>query len=186
MRTVRFPILALLAACSEPDAAPVTHTTTGKPLAARVPSPIENFGRIADGIYRGAQPDASGYRYLREQGFKTVINLRSTKDEKKEVEAEGMTSIKIPMEAGPFGSTPPTDAQLKQFFELVLDASKRPVYFHCAHGKDRTGTIAALYRIEREGWTAEEAIEEMQAFGYHDIYKDLIKFVRSYRPRGFK
>ena len=25
----------------------------------------------------------------------------------------------------------------------------------------------------------------MQAFGYHDNYKDLINFVRSYKPRGF-
>lgn len=26
----------------------------------------------------------------------------------------------------------------------------------------------------------------MQAFGYHDIYKDLTEFVRGYKPRGFR
>ena len=45
--------------------------------------------------------------------------------------------------------------------------------------------MAAIYRIEREGWTNEEAIEEMRAFGCHHIYRDLIGFVRSYSPRGF-
>ena len=59
------------------------------------------------------------------------------------------------------------------------------IYFHCAHGKDRTGTMAALYRIEVDGWTADQATQEMQAFGYRDIYKDLIAFVRAYTPRGY-
>jgi hypothetical protein len=45
--------------------------------------------------------------------------------------------------------------------------------------------MAALWRIERNGWTPAEAIEEMQAFGYHDYYEDLIAFVRAYRPRGY-
>jgi protein tyrosine/serine phosphatase len=57
------------------------------------------------------------------------------------------------------------------------------VFFHCARGADRTGMFGAIYRIEVEGWTNAEAIEEMQAFGYNDFYKDLIGYVRDYRPR---
>jgi hypothetical protein len=64
------------------------------------------------------------------------------------------------------------------------DPAAQPVFFHCRHGKDRTGTMAALYRIEVDGWTNEEAIEEMLAFGYHTIYQDLIDYVRAYEPRG--
>ena len=45
--------------------------------------------------------------------------------------------------------------------------------------------MAALYRIEVDGWTPAEAIEEMQHFGYHDNYKDLVAFVRAYVPRGY-
>ena len=63
---------------------------------------------------------------------------------------------------------------------------KQPVYLHCKVGRDRTGTFAAIYRIEVDGWTNEEAMEELQAFGYHDYYKDLINFVKKYKPKGFK
>jgi len=45
--------------------------------------------------------------------------------------------------------------------------------------------MAALYRIEVDGWTPEQAIEEMDHFGFRDWYRDLDRFVRDYRPRGF-
>ena len=84
-----------------------------------------------------------------------------------------------------FGSVPPTDDELKKFFEVVLDPARQPVYVHCAFGKDRTGTMCALYRLEVDGWTADEVLQEMQSFGYHDIYHDLVNFVKAYKPRGF-
>lgn len=95
-----------------------------------------------------------------------------------------MTYVEIPIRAD-IVSTPPTDEQVELFFKTVLDPDRQPVFFRCAHGKDRTGTMAALYRIEIDGWTPEQAIEEMQAFGYNDWFQDLIAYVRDYRPRGF-
>jgi protein tyrosine/serine phosphatase len=80
-------------------------------------------------------------------------------------------------------SDPPTDAELKAFFDVVLDPAKRPVFVHCAHGKDRTGTMCAVYRMEVDGWTPEKAFEEMQKFGFHDLYTDLEKYVKAYTPR---
>ena len=180
------PLLLLLGACcSAEKPPPATATSTGKPFAQRL-SGVENLARINATLYRGAQPDAKGFKVLKELGVKTVISFRSYHAEKKDVEAAGMTAVQIPVQADVFGSEPPTDEQLKAFFDLVLDPKNHPVYFHCAHGKDRTGTLGALWRIEVDGWTNAEAIEEMQAFGYHDIYKDLIEFVKAYKPRGFK
>lgn len=75
---------------------------------------------------------------------------------------------------------------MKQFFDVVLDRAKQPVFFHCAHGRDRTGTMAAPYRIEIDGWTADEAIAEMQAFGFDDVYAGLLEYVRAHKPRGFR
>ena len=45
--------------------------------------------------------------------------------------------------------------------------------------------VAALYRIEVDGWSADDAVAEMKHFGYHGYYEDLIAFVRGYKPRGF-
>jgi len=162
--------------------------STGKKFARQVQGVpgIENFAKVAPGLFRGGQPDAEGLEYLKRQGIKTVVNLRSSRSEKKEVEALGMAAVEIPLQGDIFGSAPPTEEQLKQFFDVVLDPARQGVFVHCAHGKDRTGTMLALYRMEVEGWTADEAIEEMQAFGYHDTYKDLIAFVRDYKPRGFR
>ena len=179
------PLILLLGACCASEKPPGTSTSTGKPFAARMEG-VENLARITPTLYRGAQPDAAGFTKLKEMGIKTVISFRSYHTEKKDVEAAGMTAVQIPVQADVFGSTPPTDEQIRLFFTTALDPAKQPVYFHCAHGKDRTGTIGALWRIEVDGWTNAEAIEEMQAFGYHDIYKDLIEFVRGYKPRGFK
>ena len=162
----------------------LTTTSTGKPLARRLVG-FESVAQIEVFLYRGSQLDASGLRELHERGIKTVISLRSHHAEREEVEAAGMTAVHIPMQADLLGSEPPTDEQIRSFFRTVLDPARQPVFFHCAHGKDRTGTLAALWRIEMNGWTPSEAIEEMQAFGYHDFFEDLIEFVRNYEPRGF-
>jgi protein tyrosine/serine phosphatase len=146
---------------------------------------IPNLAKIHDGLYRGGQPKEEGFLWLKENGFRTVINLRQYHGETGTVEKYGMEPVSLPVQASMFGSEPPTEEQIKEFFKIVLDPKRRPVYFHCAHGKDRTGTMAALYRMEVDGWDATKAIEEMQYFGYHDIYKDLINFVRTYKPRGY-
>ena len=179
-------LLLLIAACGNPEEKR-TATTTGKPFAKRIEGKagLQNLAEPAPGIYRGAQPSAEGFKTLAGMGVKTVVGFRSNHSTKQEVEAAGLASVELPIQADVFGSEPPSEDQIKAFFGTLLDPAKRPVYFHCAHGKDRTGTMAALYRIEVDGWTPAEAIEEMQHFGYHDNYKDLVEFVRGYKPRGF-
>lgn len=168
------------------DAAPATATTTGKAFAQRLPgvAGVENFARVNTSFYRGAQPTPEGFKQLKSMGVKTIIDFRSYHSTMKEVEAAGLTPVEIPIKAD-LGSTPPDEAAIKRYFEVVLDPAKQPVYIHCAFGKDRTGTMAALYRMEIDGWTPDEAIQEMQSFGYHDIYRDLIAFVKAYKPRGY-
>jgi len=169
-----------------PAAAPSAGPAAKPAFATPLPSlPVENAARMAEGIYRGAQPDEAGLRALRDLGVRTVVSFRSHHSGRKEAEALGLDVVEIPMEAA-LESEPPRDADVKRFFEVVLDPAKRPVFFHCAKGKDRTGTMAALYRIEVDGWSNEDAVAEMRHFGYHEYYKDLVEFVRTYRPRGFR
>jgi protein tyrosine/serine phosphatase len=176
---------AVLSGCT-PEHNTITHGATGRAFAERDRDlPIGNAAKMADGIWRGAQPDAKGLKALRDRGFKTILNLRSYHSERDEAERLGLSVVEISIQADLLGSEPPTERQLRRFFEVLLDPNARPVYFHCAHGADRTGTMAALYRIEVEGWTNDEAVDEMMAFGYHTIYKDLIDFVKTYKRRGF-
>lgn len=51
----------------------------------------------------------------------------------------------------------PTKETLTKFFAVLDDKTKYPVLIHCYHGTGRAEMYSALYRIEYEGFTAEEA-----------------------------
>src|SRR6188508_3777355 len=65
---VRSMVMAILAVLS------LTLPATAQ-LAVRAPIRIDNFAKVNDGYYRGAQPAGSDYAALARLGVKTVINL---------------------------------------------------------------------------------------------------------------
>lgn len=183
MRLSMIMLAVMLGACS--SAAKVARPRVYEPATRLADAGgLRNVARLTPDLYRGAQPNADGYRRLKKMGVKTVISFRCFTDSRKEVEAAGLDYVMIPIYAS-IGSSPPTDEQLDLFFETILDPAKQPVFMHCKHGKDRTGMMAGVFRIERQRWTNREAIDEMQDFGYHDVFRDLIGYVRDYAPRGF-
>jgi protein tyrosine/serine phosphatase len=170
-------LLTLVSCVGNPPQAP-------KPALGSAEPPIRNFARVDEGIYRGAQPDRAGFQALADIGVRTIVCLREFHPDSADDLPPGMRLVEIPMHATLFDSDPPTDDDVRRFFEVILDPAQRPVYVHCAHGKDRTGTMCALYRIEVQGWSPEAAFAEMQEHGFHDMYRDLERFVLEYRPRG--
>jgi len=36
---------------------------------------------------------------------------------------------------------------------------------HCRHGIVRTGVFVAIYRMERQGWPPQKALDEMKLYG---------------------
>ncbi len=188
------PIIATLAAAAFAALFLQASCATSESLGDRAPSgrvfatpdassPILNFAWISPQLARGAQPNDEGFAWLKAKGFRTVVNFRKFHSDKDKAERAGVDSVEFPVQADVFGSEPPTEEQIRGFLEVVLDPKRQPVYFHCAHGKDRTGTMAAVYRMEVDGWAADDAIAEMRRFGYHEIYKDLMEFIRGYVPR---
>jgi protein tyrosine phosphatase (PTP) superfamily phosphohydrolase (DUF442 family) len=159
-------------------------TASGREYARAAPElGIEHAAKVAPGVYRGAQPTPQGFVNLRTRGFRTVVNLRSFHSERHEVEALGMKSVEIPMRADVVCEAP-SEADVFRFLDTVLDPANQPVFFHCAHGCDRAGTMAAVYRMEVEGWSPAEALEEMRAFGCSEMYATLIQYVEHYRRTG--
>jgi protein tyrosine phosphatase (PTP) superfamily phosphohydrolase (DUF442 family) len=179
-------LLATLAGC----AAPATHRRMVGPSGRIYADPepdvpgISRFAYLNAHVARGGQPTAEGVRWLESKGFRTIISFSPRAVERDQAKALGMRYIAMPVQANLLGSAPPTDAQLDTFFTVVRDSAQWPVFFHCHHGADRTGMFCALYRIEVDGWTHEEAIGEMQAFGYNDFFRDLVHVVQKYKPRG--
>jgi len=125
---------------------------------------IDNFGKVSDALYRGAQPAGRDYRDLAALGVKTVVNLRDDGDasEPALVKKAGMNFVLIPMS----GWERPSDAAVAQFLDIMSKPENQPVFVHCKVGKHRTGAMVALYRMTTDRWDASKAYTEMQKYHF--------------------
>ena len=143
---------------------------------------VDNFGRVNEHYYRGAQPAGRDYTDLAALGVKTIINLTSDDaqaDEPGLAAAAGMRYVQIPMST----RLSPTPAQLAQFLGIVNDPASQPVYVHCVGGRHRTGVMTAAYRMTQEAWTSDRAFQEMKQykFGADFLHPEFKAFVYGYR-----
>jgi len=136
---------------------------------------VGNLHRINDNLYRGEQPTARGMRELKKLGIRTIVNLRSLHSDRDEIGDLDLGYVHIRFE--------PWNAErdeIAEFLAVVTDPERQPVFFHCQHGADRTGTMAAVYRIAMQGWSKEDAITEMKkgGYGFHKIWVNLPRYIR--------
>jgi protein tyrosine/serine phosphatase len=142
---------------------------------------IDNFGKVSDSLYRGAQPSGRDYADLAALGVKTVVNLRDDGDasEPALVKKAGMNFVLIPMS----GWEKPGDKAVAQFLDIMSKPENLPVYVHCKVGKHRTGAMVALYRMTTDHWDAAKAYTEMQKYHF-DVpftpHTELKQFVFDY------
>jgi tyrosine-protein phosphatase SIW14 len=78
-------------------------------------------------------------------------------------------------------------ATIDQFLDLLDDESAYPVLIHCKAGLHRTGVLSAVYRMEYQGWSHEDAYRELQAHGFGDWVSScsndyIMQYVLTYRP----
>ena len=142
---------------------------------------IDNFGQVNPTYYRGAQPEGRDYADLAALGVRTVINLTSDDartDEASMVEKAGMTYVQIPMTT----RQPPTQAELATFLSIVNDPTRQPVFVHCVGGRHRTGVMTAVYRMTQDGWSGDQAFQEMKKFifGPSFLHPECKSFVYGY------
>ncbi len=60
-----------------------------------------------------------------------------------------------------------------EFLDLMDQDDVYPVLIHCKAGLHRTGVMAAVYRMEYQNWTPDEAYAELQAHGFGDVGRHL-------------
>jgi protein tyrosine phosphatase (PTP) superfamily phosphohydrolase (DUF442 family) len=119
-----------------------------------------NFGEVQRGrIYRSGQMPASALsRTIRDQGIKTVLNLRgSNKDdwysaERRATLDAGATQVDIAMSSCIWMSR----AQLRTVVQ-TLDTAQYPMLIHCQWGAERTGLVSAFAELLRPGSTLDAA-----------------------------
>ncbi len=146
----------------------------------------KRFAVVEPGVlYRSAQPSTRQIDHLRDRyGLKTIVIVRKgsshrVPDEKEHADALGINVVHIPIESRK--AVP--DEQIKQFFDVVDNPANHPVLVHCSAGRHRTGLLCGLYRIERQGWSVEQAIDELLSFKFdQDSQRAVLEQLRSYTP----
>ncbi|MGH9861053.1 MAG: protein-tyrosine phosphatase family protein [Candidatus Acidiferrales bacterium] len=78
-------------------------------------------------------------------------------------------------------STAPTTATSRNSCNCCATTPDQKVLVHCRRGAERTGVMIATYRMTKQGWTAEQALEEMEAFKFRGFwFRHLKKYVGAY------
>ena len=149
------------------------------PASSRWAQPMElpglpNLHKISDSIYRGAAPTAEGIRQLKERGIRTVVDLRDV-GSPDDLRGTGMMYVRIPATAWQ-----PEEKDVVQFLQTVTEAGRLPVFVHCRRGADRTGMMCAIYRVAVQGWSKDQAIDEMThgGFGFYSGWQNLVRYIR--------
>lgn len=151
---------------------------------------MENFKQVNAGLYRGGVPSDDQLGELKKLGVKTDITLMNAsvarereviEHEKKTAEGLGMRVINLSL---PFNRQPPK-AMVDEFLATVTDKAAQPVYVHCIHGRDRTGTMVAVFRMTVDHLSNADALAEMETFGFNPKkYPLWAKFVQTFKPEA--
>jgi len=142
---------------------------------------VSNFAEVTPNLYRGAQPERGGLESLAKMGINTVIDVRLTGADKEGADAKrlGMDFVALPWHC-----LFPKDDAFARFLRYIREHPDKKVFVHCRYGDDRTGMMIAAYRMAVEGWTAEDARKEMNAFGFHKVIcASLVGYEKSFPER---
>jgi protein tyrosine/serine phosphatase len=143
---------------------------------------VRNFEKVNEQVYRGGDPTAVGLTELGAMGIKVDLDLReasdATKVEKEQAEKLGMKYVNIPMK--PFSA--PTNDVLEHALALLGQARPGPVFVHCRRGKDRTGVVIACYRIQHDGWSNQQALDEAKKHGMSFTEHGMRAYILRFKP----
>jgi len=137
-------------------------------------------------LFRGGQPGVDGLEALEKMGVSIVVDMRGSKSSHEEIAVSklGMQYVAIPWHC-PF----PADPVFARFLKLIEDNPGKKIFVHCRLGDDRTGMAIAAYRMAEEGWSADEALQEMKMFGFtaaHHAICPMLGFYEKHFPEHLK
>ena len=135
---------------------------------------LYNYCRSSEHVATAGQPTEIQLAAVAKAGCTTVINLGlhdadyALPDERGTVESLGLRYIHLPVlwEA-------PTRDDLERFWEVLEAHEGEDILIHCA-ANVRVSVFIALYRIARQGWTPEEALQDIDVEGLPQVWHNLI------------
>ena len=148
-----------------------------------------NFHTITDGeAYRSAQLDRDKLEYyIRRYNIKSVLNLRGQNPDsdwyREELIVSAANRIKH-YDIALSSTKEPTENDVKQLMEIFREAP-RPILIHCQAGADRSGLVAAMWKVIVDQESKPEAEEQLSIFYGHVPLGGryaMDKFFRKWQP----
>ncbi|AEV60133.1 Protein tyrosine/serine phosphatase [Pseudomonas ogarae] len=139
--------------------------------------PVEknyNLYQMSPTLYRSSLPDGAALPLLSKLRIGTVITFLPESD-KRWLSTPGIEQVQLP-----YRTNHVDDSDILRALRAVQAAeAKGPVLMHCKHGSDRTGLVAAMYRVVVQGWSKEDALNEMTEGGFGDShhFKDGVRYM---------
>ena len=131
---------------------------------------IRNFLPISGTLFTAGMPDAEQMIDAGRKGVEVVINLAphdapdALKDEAELIHSLGMQYINIPVD----WNTPTGDG-LNRFMDAMDENKDKKILVHC-QANFRATAFVSMYRILRQGWEPEDALDVMHKIWDEDAY----------------
>ncbi len=160
----------------------LTNLTLAEPLRTRplewaqpiIGAESDNLYQVSDKVFRSAQPDDDENHELAALGIGEILNLRENHADDDDIKDKSIILHRVEMNAGEIQDNKIIAAM------RIIEGAKQPILVHCWHGSDRTGVVIAMYRILFQGWSKQQAIDEMVhgGYGYHArIYPNIVEYI---------
>jgi uncharacterized protein (TIGR01244 family) len=140
---------------------------------------MEELKKVSDDLSIAGQPEAEDLKAAAEQGFKSVLNLRSSEesgalpDEQQLAEAAGLEYANVPLSS----SAPNEELVTKALSELENLA--KPVLVHCGAGL-RAGAIGIIATAIEQKWTLEQLTQKAEEIGLNLEQPHLRQFIQQH------
>ena len=147
---------------------------------------LPHFHTVSKGtLYRSGQPRGIGLAWVKHYGIRTLINLRSPDSDGTPEEKEFAAENGLNFHNFPIGSShDEIEETVERFLAIADDKSNWPILVHCSRGKERSGVLSAIYRIEYERWSNEQALQETYNLGLEEGHMPIPEnFIKNYRAR---
>jgi protein tyrosine/serine phosphatase len=156
----------------------LTKVESNRPAEWATPVQMRGAGnlyKVTDYLYRSEQPIEEGMRNLNKLGIKTIINLRAFYSDADKIRETGLRVEELSVNVWHI-----EDADVVRVLRIIRKRENGPFLIHCARGADRVGVMIAMFRVVEQGWTKEDAIEEMVhgGYGFHPLWFLIVRYVK--------
>jgi protein tyrosine/serine phosphatase len=147
------------------------------PAGAPLTGGLNTLTVVAPGLLaRGGTPDDTGFAWLKQHGWKSVVDVRTTDDTTYAgFVADKFGYLWLPVSSG----LAPTPEQARSFLCFVASPANQPVFAHDNSGAERVSVLIALYRYAAQGWPMDAAVKEQKLYG-DSLSLDQLTFLQAW------